>query len=415
MSLASLPFLLALLTLATLFFYLPTLWARQTVLTACNAGFLYLVITNAASWAALAAFLLSGYLAALVLRRWPHRVILAGYLVVLIAFFLVARRYEIVTAHLPDSVLALGISVVGLSYMLFRQIQLLVDMLEGQVERISLFGFLNFQLSLFTLLSGPIQRYQEFQSQWDRLEPVLADGHAVRRAYFRLLIGLVKMTVVATFFSSQYQGAVELLQHAGALNQVPARFATIGQFLTVFYCYPIYLYANFSGYCDIVIAAALLVGLTLPENFSQPYLSRNVIDFWTRWHRTLGFWIRDYLFLPLYMAIAKRWPPRAESLAFLCYFIAFFIAGIWHGPTTNFVVYGLLQAIGVSAAKLWERHLLKKGGRKGLREYVQSTTIRWIAIVATLHYECFSLLFFPTDLSAVSNMLETVGRAALGR
>ena len=78
--------------------------------------------------------------------------------------------------------------------------------------------------------------------------------------------------------------------------------------------------------------------MKLPENFDQPYLSRNVIDYWTRFHRTLGFWIRDYLFLPLYKGVAERWPERADSLAFLCYFVAFFVAGIWHGPTANFVV-----------------------------------------------------------------------------
>ena len=100
--------------------------------------------------------------------------------------------------------------------------------------------------------------------------------------------------------------------------------------------------------------------MKLPENFNQPYLARNVLDFWTRFHRTLGFWIRDYLFLPLYKSVAERWPKRADSLAFLCYFVAFFVAGVWHGPTANFAVFGLLQAVGASAAKLMGAALAKK-------------------------------------------------------
>ena len=138
---------------------------------------------------------------------------------------------------------------------------------------------------------------------------------------------------------------------------------------------------------------------------------RNVIDFWTRFHRTLGFWIRDYLFLPLYKGVAERWPKRAELFSFLCYFVAFFLAGIWHGPTANFVVYGLLQAIGVSATKLWERHLVKRRGRAGLKEYMQSTRIRVLAIVGTLHFEFFSLLFFPVDVPTTLHMLKAVYEA----
>jgi D-alanyl-lipoteichoic acid acyltransferase DltB (MBOAT superfamily) len=157
-----------------------------------------------------------------------------------------------------------------------------------------------------------------------------------------------------------------------------------------------------------VIAVASFLGMKLPENFDQPYLSRNVIDFWTRFHRTLGFWIRDYLFLPLYKWIAERWPKKADSLAFLCYFVAFFLAGVWHGPTANFVAYGLLQAVGVSAAKLWERHIIKHGGRARLREYMKSGRIRFIAIVATLNFECFSLLFFPNNVKTVEHVFRSL-------
>jgi D-alanyl-lipoteichoic acid acyltransferase DltB (MBOAT superfamily) len=411
MSFASLQFVITLLLLSAVFFYLPSKQCRWGLLAVCNAIFLFLLIPNTASWFALGLFILSGYALAQLLRNWPSRILLSAYLVVLIAAFLLIRKYDLVTALLPEPLALHTISIVGLSYMLFRQIAFLVDAIQGQIERMSLWTYANYQLNLFTLLSGPIQRYQEFHDQWQELCPVLKDGHAVRRAYFRLLMGIVKLTVLATTFMLLYQKSSATLIHAADSASELGRFDAIGHFLGTLYFYPIYLYFNFSGYCDIVIAGASLLGMKLPENFDQPYLSRNVIDFWTRFHRTLGFWIRDYLFLPLYKGIAERWPERADSLAFLCYFVAFFIAGMWHGPTANFAVFGLLQAIGVSAAKLWERHLLKQNGRAGLKHYLQSSRVRIIAITGTLHFEFFSILFFPVDVHTTIRMMQAVLKA----
>ena len=171
------------------------------------------------------------------------------------------------------------------------------------------------------------------------------------------------------------------------------------QFAAIFYLYPLYIYSNFSGYCDIVIAGAALLGIKLPENFDRPYLSRNILDFWTRWHRTLGLWIRDYLFTPMYKSIAERNPSRAPSLAFACYFVAFVVAGIWHGIALNFLIFGLLHGAGASATKLWETFLIKKRGRPFLKRYMQSRPVRIAAIVVTLHYAAFTMLFFSGSLT----------------
>ena len=98
-------------------------------------------------------------------------------------------------------------------------------------------------------------------------------------------------------------------------------------FAVVFYFYPLYLYFNFAGYCDIAIAANRFFGMRLPENFNRPWLARNVLDFWTRWHITLGTWIRDYLFMPMYKPVVERWPKRAAGVAWIFYFLAFLAVG----------------------------------------------------------------------------------------
>src|SRR5262249_31392917 len=143
--------------------------------------------------------------------KWPSTLLFAAYLFVLVAVFLVLRKYDLVIAQLPSSLAAHAVSIVGLSYMLFRQIQFLVDSFQGQIERASLWSYANYQLNLFALLSGPIQRYQDFHEQWEKLVPVLKDDYAIRRAHFRLLTGIIKLAVLGTIFLSLYQRSADVL------------------------------------------------------------------------------------------------------------------------------------------------------------------------------------------------------------
>jgi D-alanyl-lipoteichoic acid acyltransferase DltB (MBOAT superfamily) len=113
---------------------------------------------------------------------------------------------------------------------------------------------------------------------------------------------------------------------------------------------------------------------------------------------TLSFWIRDYVFTPLYKAIAERWPRAATTAVYPCYFVAFFLAGVWHGSTFNWVIFGMLHGAGVSAAKLWETFLTRRWGRKGFKEYLQNRAIRIAAIAATLNFICFTFVFFTPDM-----------------
>lgn len=398
-------FIAGVLLAAAVFFWLPAARLRQLLWACGNLFVLWLVLPNLASLIGLAIFLLSGYVVARVLRVWPSGWLLSSYITLLVAVFLVLKQYAILDWVLPaavmrssvqilgipiqDGVLQHVVRITGLSYMLFRQIHVLVDAKQGQIERISLWSYVNYQVNLFTILAGPIQRYQDFDGQWQVLEPKLADPHELLANCLRLLLGVLKIALIAPLF---FKGWDEL--QVGLVNHRVAGMKYLVEFPVVFYFYPLYLYFNFSGYCDIVIAASRFFGMKLPENFHRPYLARNPIDFWTRWHITLGTWIRDYLFLPMYKPVVERWPKRAQSLAWIFYFLAFVVAGTWHGTTLNFLFYGIWQGIGVSGTKLYENWLLARRGRKGLREYLQSPRIRLAAILLNLHFQCVSLLIF---------------------
>jgi D-alanyl-lipoteichoic acid acyltransferase DltB (MBOAT superfamily) len=407
MSVPSLEFALALFLLVAGIHLLPTTRWRQILLAACSLALVGSLLPNGWSWLALAVFVLSGYAAARVLQRKPSAAFLTAYLTLLVAGFMVLKKYTLAGLVLPAWITDHPIGAVGLSYVLFRQIHFVVDVMQQQVPEFSLWSYVNYQLNLFGFISGPIQRYQEFDLCWRTLRPLAATRHEVLRAYLRLLVGTIKVSLISTSILTVYQNQQTHFLDPYFLADA-SRVQLLGRFAIIFYGYLLYLYFNFSGYCDVAIAGAFLVGIKMPENFQRPYLSRNVIDYWTRFHQSLGFWIRDYLFTPLYKAAATRWSGQAKWLVFPCYLIAFVLAGVWHGNTLNFAVFGLLHGCGVCVCKLWEYYLLKRGGRKGLKAYLASRPIHVAAIVVTLHFICFTMLFFPGSVGSVRTTLHNL-------
>ncbi len=395
MNVASPGFLVGVLVFAVLIFLLPPGRPRQLLFAACSAGFLATYVPNLASWAALAAFVLSGYFAALAARKLAgaksYSPFLASYVALLVGAFLLLKRYRFLEALVPPRLFHSSLVIIGLSYMLFRQIHFLVDTAEAQIESPSLWEYLNYQFDLFTLLAGPIQRFQNFRESFTSLHRLTTDWLEVVRLHARLFLGVIKVALIGALF-------LRWTEMAGATQLHVWNPTDIGKFAILFYLYPLYVYFNFSGYCDIAIAGAALAGMRLPENFDRPYLARNVIDFWARWHITLTTWIRDYVFMAMYKGGVRRWPSRAGTITYICYFVALFLAGVWHGSSWNFMVFGLLHGAGVSVSKMWEDHIVRQRGRKGLKEYLKSKPTRAVAIFLTMHFVCFTFLFFPTDL-----------------
>jgi D-alanyl-lipoteichoic acid acyltransferase DltB (MBOAT superfamily) len=170
------------------------------------------------------------------------------------------------------------------------------------------------------------------------------------------------------------------------------------------------LYLNFSGYTDIVLGAGGLLGFRLPENFNRPWLARNVLDYWDRWHISLTHWIRDYVFMASYKVAATKFPGGARYWSYALLFSALFVAGIWHGSTDGFVVFGALNGLGAALTRAYGDVLRATLGRQRLQTYLKSPTVRLIAIVVTLHYVCVCQLFFATDVDRALAILGALGR-----
>jgi alginate O-acetyltransferase complex protein AlgI len=177
------------------------------------------------------------------------------------------------------------------------------------------------------LIAGPIVRYADIEEQLRRLRPRLTARLAAVGIFF-LAAGLVKKTIVADSLAPH----VDRLFHAhDSLGLVSGWAAALG--------YALQLYFDFSGYSDMAVGLAFLLGFRFPQNFDSPYKALNVSDFWRRWNMTLSFWFRDYLFIPL----GGSRHGRLRTFRNLA--ITMVLAGLWHGAAWTFVVWGALHGV----------------------------------------------------------------------
>lgn len=308
----------------------------------------------------------------------------AGVIALQVILFLVFKRYDWFDVLGP---LGLAVSIIGLSYILFRQIHLLIEAPFLGHLPFSLSRYVAFTLSPWTLIAGPIQRYDAFCQGLELIGRPSNDK--VLAALHRTVTGLIKAFVLAPLFLPSAD--IELL---GGTQ------ADWIDFAVVLYSFPLYLYLNFSGYVDVVIGVARLCGFTtLPENFNHPYLARNVRDFWTRWHMSFGIWVRQYVFMPLSTALIRRAP---ENLGGVMMAVAvmgtFYLVGAWHGTTANFIAFGLLQGAGVVVSGAFDRTMRRMLGKQGARKLADNKLFHGASIFVTLNFTCISFLLLENQL-----------------
>lgn len=216
---------------------------------------------------------------------------------------------------------------IGISFYSFSAAGYLFDVYRGKTESTRNFPDCALCLSFFpSILSGPIPRMRELLPQLRfRHTP---DWAGMRRGLLRFVWGAAKKLVAAD----------QLLVIINTAYASPHSF-TGGQLLFAVIAYSIYIYLDFSAYTDMAIGAARLLGFELPENFSAPYCSRTVRDFWRRWHMSLTGWFREYLFYPLGGSRVPKWR------VYLNIMIVFAVSGLWHGAAMTFVIWGVLNGV----------------------------------------------------------------------
>ncbi len=222
---------------------------------------------------------------------------------------------------------------VGISFYSFQAIAYLLDVTaKRSAAETSLFKFTEYMTAFPKVVAGPITRYRSLSSQVGarRFDLALAGKGAQR-----FILGLAKKTIIADRLS--------LMVDHGVFDRALPDLSTPNAWL-VLLCYTLQIYYDFSGYSDMAIGLGMIFGLTFPENFNFPYQSKNITEFWRRWHMTLSGWFRDFVFYPLERVRA------AGSRVFNTYInvvIVFFLTGLWHGVTINFLIWGLLHGLAI--------------------------------------------------------------------
>jgi len=254
------------------------------------------------------------------------------------------------------------------------------------------------------MIAGPIDRYQEFS------EPLaeLTQAHAAF-ACERIALGFFKVLVLSTLISRWQSGA------AAALIEQGAQGHAIVHAVVSFGLYPIFLYFNFSGYTDIVLGIGKLFGKTYPENFNAPFSSYNFLDFWSRWHMSLSFWLRDYVYTPLLKRLMQANLSRSIDpyLGVACYFVTFFLIGIWHGSTAIFAVYGLLLGLGVSVNKAYQIVITKRLGKKRYKELSANIVYRFVCRGLTYTWYSFCMICFWNNSQVAKHYIQLLGFAGI--
>jgi alginate O-acetyltransferase complex protein AlgI len=238
----------------------------------------------------------------------------------------------------------------GISFYTFQGIAYLVDVAAGDEPLVSLVDVLLFEAFWTRLVAGPIVRLDEMRPQLDVGQRRLA-RQDVAAAAQRILFGIAKKIVIADSLAPYVDSVFGSSTAPGAADSTLAILGFGAQ-----------LYYDFSGYSDIAIGSARLVGYRLPENFDWPYSAHTPQEFWNRWHMTLSRWIRDYLYTPLSFALRRR-----RGLAPLAIVLAMAICGLWHGPRWTFVVWGVWHGALLAAGQTaWGRRVTG-GSPTGIR------------------------------------------------
>ncbi len=305
---------------------------RSTVLFLASIVFLWKFEHNPIIFLPMAGFLLLGYCGLLLLEHGWSKSIPWSVLAVIFAYIWL-KKYTFLPAHI---FLQSPYFTLGLSYIFFRVLHLLIETGDGTYkEKIGLGAYLLYTLNFTTLISGPIQRYDEFAKDQFASEPIALGPRVVGLQFERIVRGFFKVNILAMFFDILRAGALaEILQPEPLSVKLLAAFRLV-------VLYPLFLYANFSGYIDIVIALARLMRIRLPENFDRPFAAASVMDFWNRWHMTLSNWLKSYVYNPLLLTLMRRTSSRAMEpcLCVLCLFVTFLLIGVWHGRTSEFILF----------------------------------------------------------------------------
>ena len=269
------------------------------------------------------------------------------------------------------------IGFIGLSYLNFKIIQMIIEIYDCRITKVNFITFLYFIIFFPTLSSGPIDRWKRFEENLNsKLE---------KKEYIKdyLIIGLKKI-----FMAITYKFVLAYLIDTYWLLKISTDITLLNS-INYMYSYTMYLFFDFAGYSLFAVGTSYIFGIKTPENFNKPFLSKDMKEFWTRWHISLSRWFGDYIFSRFVLTSMRKKIFKNRFIAsYIAQLITMFIMGLWHGLTVYYIIYGFYQGIALILTDIYQRksNFYKKHKKK--------TWFNFIQIAITFHIICFGMLIF---------------------
>ena len=264
----------------------------------------------------------------------------------------------------------------GISFYTFQTLSYTADIYRREITPLKRWIDYLFYLSFFPqLVAGPIVRAKDFIPQIYRRPQLLKAEYG--EALTLILSGLVKKAIIGDFIGANL---VDLI------FAEPTRFTGLENLFAV-YGYAMQIYCDFSGYSDMAIGIALLLGFRFNINFDSPYQSGNITEFWRRWHISLSTWLRDYLYIPLG---GNR---KGQIRTYVNLLVTMLLGGLWHGAAVRFILWGAIHGVALALHKLYMQIFDAPGWRRKKPFKIQ----RFLGQIITFHLVCFAWIFFRAD------------------
>jgi len=284
-------------------------------------------------------------------------------------FFISSAAVFLGWLGIPASLHTLNIIIpVGVSFYTFHSMSYTIDVYRGKMRAVSSFLDVACFIGFFPqMVAGPIVRAAQFLPQLQSLRRF--SDVDVRGALVLFLVGFVKKACIADGVAPTVDKYFDS----------PGNYSAGSAWLAVLF-YGIQIYCDFSGYTDMAIACARVLGYELTLNFNFPYLARSVAEFWHRWHISLSSWLRDYLYIPLGGNRGSRWFVARNIM------ITMLLGGLWHGGAWTFVIWGGLHGLALVLHRQWSEWKARPAGLE--------KAVNWLAWPLTFSWICFTWIFF---------------------
>lgn len=291
--------------------------------------------------------------------------------------FLLASMSPIIINKISPLTSFGAIGFIGISYLNFRTIQMVIEIYDGAIKEVKISKMLYFVLFFPTLSSGPIDRSRRFEKDLEKKIP--------KEEYIDdyLIPGIKKI-----FMGVGYKFVIAFLVNTYWMSKIPSEINFVNA-MSYMYAYSLYLFFDFGGYSLFAVGTSYIFGVKAPDNFDKPFLSKDMKEFWTRWHISLSRWFGDYIFSRFVIASMrkKRFKKRATA-SHVAQMITMITMGFWHGLTWFYIVYGIYQGVVLVLTDMYQ---------KKSKFYKQHKKDKWfeiVQIVITFHIACFGLLIF---------------------